>query len=122
MERFIHKNGRLRLTEGNVLDILRYMDGNGLHEGGGQAFLDLADANPEFHEPDQQEMTYSFVHGDFDNAMVDQTEAHIVLKVEGKGVVARLNLCLLLALAADRIKVAQDAKKELAEKKEEMGF
>jgi hypothetical protein len=122
MDKFYMKDGRFRLTEGNVLEFLRTFNAPGMGKKGGDVFLELSNENPEFHEPDKQEMTYAYVHGDFDNALCDQTEAHIILKVKGKGVVCRLNLCLLLALAADRIKAAQDIEKEIADLQGQMGF
>jgi len=52
----------------------------------------------DWHEPDEQNLTVEMVDGSFDNAMCDETEAHVVIKQGGKEI-AKVNVALLLAWA-----------------------
>lgn len=62
----------------------------------------LARRNPQFHEPDEQDLTAEVRGRAFDNAMMDESEKHVVLKRDGI-VIARLNLASLLGLAAEAL-------------------
>jgi len=55
---------------------------------------------PDWHEPDEAEVTIKFLDGTFDNAYHDDTEAHIIVykdKVEK----ARINVASLLGWASN---------------------
>lgn len=53
----------------------------------------------DWHEPDEQGVTVAFGGLNFDNAMRNQTEKHIIIKVNGKSV-AWVNLADLCAWAS----------------------
>lgn len=73
--------------------------------GGQTTLVSISNKNPEFHEPDNDGLSITMKGKSFDNAMCDDSEKHLVLRQNGK-VVAKLNVALVLALAADRIKMA----------------
>jgi hypothetical protein len=60
------------------------------------------DCREDMHEPDEQDLELAVFDGSFDNAMMDDTEAYIVLHRtddEGKVTADKFNLACLIALA-----------------------
>lgn len=53
----------------------------------------------DWHEPDESGVSVLLAHGNFDNAMLDDTEASVILCQEGRGPIAQVNIALLLAWA-----------------------
>lgn len=107
IERFLGdrlKDGSIRwlLTMPNVLDIERVFN---RAVGGETTLVSISNEKPEFHEPEGLGLTITMKGKSFDNSLCDDSEKHLVLRKNGK-TVAKLNVALILALAADRIKLA----------------
>lgn len=57
-----------------------------------------AGCRPDMHEPDEQGVSVELVDGDFDNAMLDDGEAHVIIR-DRHGNEEKINLACLIALA-----------------------
>lgn len=84
-------------------EVLEYFDKEDVKH-----LLRMSDDNPQFHEPANQCLKAKVKGKSFDNAMCDESEIYVEL-MQGGEVRCELNLALLLALAADRIKLAKEA-------------
>jgi hypothetical protein len=84
-------------------EVLQYFDKEDVKH-----LLRMSDDNSQFHEPANQCLKAKVKGKSFDNTMCDRSELYIEL-TQGGEVRCELNLALLLALAADRLKIAKEA-------------
>lgn len=69
-----------------------------------QSLAAMLQVRPDWHEPDEQGLTVQMIDGDFDNAMRDRSEAHIVLRQtleDGEQKEWRFNCADLFAMACE---------------------